>query len=312
MTKESPSRLYCSQISARAGEHLPGTATRTQVYFLLEDPSTWGEKAFEDSDLPRGVKDYLAAQVQAVQDGRILLIRREAGSVAGIHFFIAVVAEGEEMLFEFLLPDYSALLGLDIAAVISDPDRYPAYRRAAPLLLVCTHGRRDACCAKFGLPVYQALREKFGEIAWQCSHVGGHRFAANLLCLPSGLLYGRVVSENAASIAGAAISGQLVLEHYRGRVSYPPAAQAAEHALRESLGQTDIRAFGLYSAEETQPGRWRARFQDRITRQTHQVILQSETAETQVFDSCRMEKAMPVVEYRLVELRSFDTTSDAA
>jgi hypothetical protein len=312
MSMQTPSKQYCSQISAQAGESLPGTATRTQVYFLLEYPGAWGEKAFEASDLPQAVKDYLAAQAQAVQDARILLIRGEPGPVEVYHFFIALVAEGEEALFEFLLPDYTALLGLDIAELIADPDRYPAYRRAAPLLLICAHGRRDACCVKFGLPVYQALRDQFGEMVWQCSHVGGHRFAANVLCLPSGLLYGRVGSENAASIAGALLGGQIALKHYRGRVCYPPAAQAAEHALREALGQSDIRAFRLYSVEETQPGRWRARFQDRITRQTHQLILLSEPTDARVFDSCRLDKSVPVVEYRLVELRSFATASDAA
>ncbi len=60
MTTPTTSKQYCSQISARAGESLPGTATRTQVFFLLEYPGAWGEKAFEDSDLPHPVKSYLA------------------------------------------------------------------------------------------------------------------------------------------------------------------------------------------------------------------------------------------------------------
>lgn len=312
MTTSTTSKQYCSQISARAGESLPGTATRTQVFFLLEYPGAWGEKAFEDSDLPHPVKSYLASQAQAIQDARILLIRGDPGSIEGIHFFLALVAEGEEALFEFSLLDYESLLSLDIADVVADPEQYQEFRRAAPLFLVCAHGRRDACCARFGLPVYQALRGQFGEMVWQCSHVGGHRFAANLLCLPSGLLYGRVGSDNAVSIVQALFNSQIAAENYRGRVSYPPPAQAAEYALRDILGQTGLNAYRLFSVEQTEPGRWRARFLDRSTRQTHQLILLAEPKDIQVFDSCRMEKAVAVVEYRLVEFRSFDTASGVA
>jgi hypothetical protein len=312
MSTSTTSKQYCSQISARVGENLPGTATRTQVFFLLEYPGAWGEKAFEDSDLPQPVKGYLAAQAQAIQDARILLIRGDPGAIEVIHFFLALVAEGEEALFEFTLPDYESLLGLDIADVITDPDRYMEFRRAAPLFLVCAHGRRDACCARFGLPVYQALREQFREMVWQCSHIGGHRFAANLLCLPSGLLYGRVGSENAPSIARAMLDGRIASQNYRGRASYPPPAQAAEYALRETLGQTGLHAFRLFSVDQTEPGRWRVRFLERGTRQTHQLILLAEPKDIQVFDSCRMEKSVAVVEYRLVEFRSFDAASGIA
>ena len=312
MSTPTTSKQYCSQISTRAGESLPGTATRTQAFFLLEYPGAWGEKAFEDADLPQPVKGYLAAQAQATQDARILLIRGDPGSIKVVHFFLALVAEGEEALFEFQLLDYESLLSLDIADVIADPDNYLEYRRAAPLFLVCTHGRRDACCARFGLPVYQALREQFGEMVWQCSHVGGHRFAANLLFLPSGLLYGRVGSDNATSIVQAMFEGHIAGENYRGRVSYPPPAQAAEYALRETLGQTGLHAFRLFSVEQTEPGRWRARFLERSTRQTHQLILLAEPKDIQVFDSCRMEKAVAVVEYRLVEFRSFDAAPGVA
>ena len=55
-----------------------------------------------------------------------------------------------------------------------------------PLFLVCTHGNHDKCCAKFGIPVYEKLQEaSVGDQAWQCSHIGGDRFAGNLICLPA-------------------------------------------------------------------------------------------------------------------------------
>jgi hypothetical protein len=71
-------------------------------------------------------------------------------------------------------------------------------------------------------------------------------------------------------------------------------------------------AFQLFSVEETQPGRWRARFLERSTRQTHQLILLAEVKETQIYESCRMEKLAPVVGYRLVEIKTFDSASGIA
>ena len=47
----------------------------------------------------------------------------------------------------------------------------------APLLLVCTHGRRDACCAQFGRPTAMALARRYGTAVWETTHVGGDRFA---------------------------------------------------------------------------------------------------------------------------------------
>ena len=47
-----------------------------------------------------------------------------------------------------------------------------------PMLLVCTHGVHDTCCAVRGRPVAAALARRWPEATWECSHVGGDRFAA--------------------------------------------------------------------------------------------------------------------------------------
>lgn len=312
MSSQNTPRQYCSQISAQAGEPLPGTATRTQVYFLLEYPGSWGEKAFEEAALPQAVKDYLSAYLHSIQDARILLIRGEPGPVQAPHFFVALLAEGSEALYEFPLADYASLLGLDLAGLLNDPEIYRDYRRVAPLFLVCTHGRRDACCSRYGLPVYQALRASLGESVWQCSHVGGHRFAANLLCFPAGVLYGRVGPENAIQLLHATLNYQVELEYYRGRVAYPPAAQTAEYELRKMFSQPALQAYRLFSVEETDPGRWRARFLDITTRQTHQLVLRAEKTEPKVYESCRLEKQVPVITYRLEDFKSFDPPTGVA
>ena len=50
-----------------------------------------------------------------------------------------------------------------------------------PLYLVCTHGKRNVCCARLGGPLAQALAARHPGQVWETTHVGGHRFAANLV-----------------------------------------------------------------------------------------------------------------------------------
>jgi hypothetical protein len=110
------------------------------------------------------------------------------------------------------------LLSLD--ASTGEPDDLPLY-------LVCAHSKHDTCCALRGRPVAAALeRERPGRV-WECSHIGGERFAANVLLLPSGLMYGRVLPFAAPEFVAAAEAGEVVGALLRGRIGVPPAAQAA-------------------------------------------------------------------------------------
>ena len=103
----------------------------------------------------------------------------------------------------------------------------PASRTTRPLYLVCAHSRHDTCCALRGRPVAAALHEHSPGRVWECSHIGGERFAANVLMLPSGLMYGRVLPFAAAEFVAASEAGEVVGALLRGRIGLPPAAQAA-------------------------------------------------------------------------------------
>ena len=41
------------------------------------------------------------------------------------------------------------------------------------MVLVCTHGTRDACCAVRGRPIVAALARALPEQVWECTHLGG-------------------------------------------------------------------------------------------------------------------------------------------
>jgi hypothetical protein len=70
---------------------------------------------------------------------------------------------------------------------------------------------------------------------WETSHLGGDRFAANVVVLPHGFYYGQVPGDGRELVA-AHERGQVALPWLRGRAGLPMPAQAAQHAARSSLG----------------------------------------------------------------------------
>jgi (2Fe-2S) ferredoxin len=119
-----------------------------------------------------------------------------------------------------------------------------------PLLLVCTHGKHDRCCARYGRPLYTALCEQADdEWVWQSSHVGGDRFAGNVVVLPQGLYYGRVEPADAWALLEEHAAGRIHLERYRGRSCYRFREQAAERVVREHARALGIDDLTLLASE---------------------------------------------------------------
>ena len=128
-----------------------------------------------------------------------------------------------------------------------DDDRY---------VLVCTNGRHDACCATFGRPLVRALRtSQWADEVWECSHVGGDRFAANIVLLPDSLYFGGVDADSAAALLTAHDAGRLDLSRFRGRSTLRLPEQCAEHAVRQQLGVSDL--AGLAAVTTLPDGRVR-------------------------------------------------------
>ncbi len=176
------------------------------------------------------MKDYLVAERQLLPHARIIFIRRAERRVQdGLLAFVARTTLAGRELRRLDLDRYDDLIGLELGTAGVAVEH--------PLFLVCTHGKHDRCCAKYGRPLYDAVREQVDEgWAWQSSHVGGDRFAGNLVTLPDGVYSGRVAPAEAWAVVEAALARRVYLPRYRGRSCYGFAAQAAELAVRESTG----------------------------------------------------------------------------
>ena len=218
-----PERVYCSDLCLASGEPLLGTAGQVDVWLMVEYKPVWRAKATDDNDLAGPMKAWLERTVAAYaakgQKARPQFIRRPELDTTDVSLFVG--ADGELLHFE---GDYAAIAALDL----SEGSDAGFARIEDPHYFVCTNGQRDLCCARYGLPVYARLRELAGRRVWQTTHVGGHRFAPNVLALPQGALYGRVFADEVEAFFAAVERGELALSHLRGRAALPPAAQVAE------------------------------------------------------------------------------------
>lgn len=233
----------CAQESLAAGEPLAATASRAEHWLLVECREAWPRDPM-DGGLPRSVLAHLGEQLAALPSAKLLYLRRpEIRDGAPFRVFAARSGDREASLRALEVEAYEDLLELDLNAA-------PGHPAAAPLVVVCAHGKRDPCCARFGPAVYEELRRgPLGDGVWQSSHLGGHRFAANVVLLPEGLMFGRMSPAAAALLVESYRDRLILLPHYRGRCSYPPSAQAAERALREREGLFGFDDLELAGAE---------------------------------------------------------------
>lgn len=292
----------CSAASRERGDQLAGTASTVRAFLLVEHPGAWGVDALRDARLPDGLGARLAAEGRRT-GVRVLLVRRPGRSSGGggVRVFAARAAGGASSLGTALLGRVDEVGDLDLAAVAAGS---PAglERHDRPVLAVCTHGRHDACCAERGRPLAAALAADPDHAAdtWECSHIGGDRFAGNLLVLPQGLYYGGLDVPDALAVARATGEGRLVLDRLRGRSSLPMPLQAAEIALRRSLDE--IRLDALAALDHRRDGDLvTARFA--VGEDEYVVRLRAATPEPHRL-TCRADRASPVPRWDLVDIEN--------
>ena len=295
-------RQFCSIESIEAHEQLVGTAPRADVWFLLEYPGRWGNKALKESSIPEEVKAHLNAQLAQIPESRLLLIKQGKPEYEGISLFAALPTAKPSVLYRFRLGDYAELLDLDLAAIASQAAAFDAAVTNQPLFVTCTNGLRDQCCALHGVATYGALAAEFPGVVWESTHHGGHRFAANFLHLPYGISYGRLRPESAPEVLQMALDGKIAFYHYRGRTIYAEPVQAAEVLLRRGLGIEGVDALSLLRSEDLRDGLWRVQFAG--ADQVYEIVLQRAETGAQIHLSCGEEAQGPVVEYSLVEQRT--------
>ena len=234
----SPTTPPCSDASLARNDPMYGTASAGAAWLLLEVPGGWGPSAFLESPAVLAPTLGRAIVRRAEAAGmRIVAIRRPGKRPEPrFRWFVAHARLGGEALYAGEVGDPREYL--DVA--LDGSDGTPS---TDPLVVVCAHGRHDQCCAVRGRRACSALTAAYPEYTWECSHLGGDRFAATMLILPEGLCYGRVDSTDAAELVRLYLDGRVSNAFLRGRTSLPHAVQAAQFFAREAHGDDRIAAL---------------------------------------------------------------------
>lgn len=271
-------QLPCSDVEV---EPLPGTAKPGSVYVLFEWPEAWPRDVMGDAALGEELTAKLAPMLEA-HGATLLLIRhptREGRHITDHHLYLVFADEAVAEVKHIDSPD--ELLELDL----SGPGRNGAERRERPLLLICTHAKRDRCCAVKGRPLVNELhaRHPFGpgnDVVWETSHIKGHRFAPTMLLMPWAYSFGRMNIEATDAMLADASEGLYFVPGNRGRGTLGPAEQVAELAVAAEVpgaryGQFEVAASGGDSAQVT----------DTASGQVYEVRLEQRPV-SGVVDSC--------------------------
>ncbi|MFC4911762.1 sucrase ferredoxin [Actinomadura gamaensis] len=213
---------------------------KPRAWLLVEHPGPWPERV-EEITGPQGLVDAIgAAPAAGVRPQLIRRPGRGRRATPPVRVYIGWSYGSDVWIETRELDDHGQLAEIDFAALAAG--RRPGWGESVeePVLLVCTHGRRNACCARTGAPLARRLASRFGALVWETTHVGGDRYAANLVCLPHAVYYGNLGPDEAETAVSAYLNGEVVLDNLRGRAGTPEPAQAAEHAVRTRTGVLDV------------------------------------------------------------------------
>ncbi len=254
--------LRCSDTARERCDPLAGTAAPSRGWLLVEHPGPWAPDALDGSGIAPEVLEHLRVAARSAA-ARILLVRK-AGRTPEPEARMWAVRwtdptragrDGTWARDADLLESVDALhpTGRHVARdIVTSPQ--------TPFLLVCTHGRHDTCCAVRGRPVAAALAERWPGQTWECSHVGGDRFAANLVVVPDGTYYGAVDDTSVVDLVSEHFAGRVTAGHLRGFTSGHPWEQAAvveTHTRRGPLGPRDVWLDATRPTEKLGPTSWR-------------------------------------------------------
>lgn len=210
--------MRCSD-GARA-EPLAGTAPLARWWWLIEVPGPWGRKAVQDCRVDA------VRSLPSTDERRVLLVRRRgrhpaADPDAPLRVWFAGALPGDPPPRMAVIDDHAELLTWPASGPPADRTETDPH---APRLVVCANSARDLCCGMDGRALVRTLDD---DRVWECSHLGGHRFAPTALLVDHGLVYGRLDAAAARSLIDdgpTPRTGPCV----RGRSALAPAAQAAE------------------------------------------------------------------------------------
>jgi len=248
MNPEARSAPWCAALARALDEPLPGTAPVAPRWVCVEHRGTWPHDITAHRD--DSVRAFVAGA--RAEGWRVVLVRRPGRRPTDgpTRVFLADTAPPVPRTSVLRVVDPAELGTVKLPAPGAPLPGEPV---TAPLLLVCTHGRRDRCCAVDGRALARAVAATGQSDVWESTHLGGHRFAPTALVLPTGYVYGRLDVAGAVAAHKAAAVGEMEPGLCRGRSTWTAAGQVAELAVRAETGLRGANALHVESAGDDSP-----------------------------------------------------------
>ncbi|MEO7071378.1 MAG: sucrase ferredoxin [Nostocoides sp.] len=247
--------MRCSAASLAREEPLAGSAPVARRWLMVEVPQGWESQPLDTPPLDGIARDVLAA-AEKTHGATILLVRRPGRSGArdesrSFRWWAVDTIDRVQVVGSWGRPEDLALAAEALGPML-DAAREPAELA----LLVCTHGTRDQCCAIDGRPMARALSRIWADATWECSHLGGHRFAPTFAVLPDGVVYGRVPAGQAVRVVRDHLADRVRGDLLRGESAEPAPVQAALAAAHREAGPTGIRDITPARVTARGQGQW--------------------------------------------------------
>jgi hypothetical protein len=294
----------CADAARERADPLAGSAPPAQRWLLLEHPGPWRIDAVAGAGIDPDVLSRLTRRAGPAT--RILLVRRPGriDRLAPRRWILAGLdsptVTGPWQQDKDLLDAAEALINTS-APVMSHLEPIVSN----PMILVCTHGVHDVCCALRGRPVAYALSSRWPELVWECSHVGGDRFAPNLAVLPDGFYYGNLDPESALATVEAYLGGTVIADGLRGMARFLPPVQAAVIAAYQRYGPLGPADVTVRSTEHIGPhhGHGSETFVDLVIEPLQRMVrvhvLSVRRTDAQL--TCRAVRETPATEYQIID-----------
>jgi len=296
---EPDSAFRCADAARLRADPLAGSAPPARRWLLLEHPGPWKIDAIAGSGIDFAVLSTLVDRAGSAT--RILLVRRP-GRIdrrAPRRWILAGIDSAT--LSGPWRDDHDLLDAADAMVEPSSPPMDPP----KPVILVCTHGIHDVCCALRGRPVALALTSRWPEQVWECTHIGGDRFAPNVVLLPDGFYYGNLDPDRAIATVEAHLAGTVLTDRLRGMAGFSPPVQAAVIAAYERYGPLGPPDVTVRTTEHFGPhhGHGSETIVDLVIEPQHRTVrvqvLSVRRPDAQL--TCRAARETPATEYRIID-----------